>query len=100
MFGATLRGEKMHAPAAAQEKAQSSFDFEKLGMEISHPARSSLRRWPRVEVRPAPPRASRSSTASGPAGVVDRAEAAMDVVVDHADVLHERVNARGPDEAV
>src|SRR6266487_1425641 len=42
----------------------------------------------------------RSSVASGRAGVVGRAEASMDVVVDHADVLHERVHARGPHEAV
>ena len=32
--------------------------------------------------------------------LIGRAEAAMDVVVDHADVLHERVHARRPDEAV
>src|SRR6266536_5690907 len=38
----------------------------------------------------------RSSAASGRAGVVGRAEASMDVVVDHAEVLHERVHTRGP----
>src|SRR5712692_2822220 len=32
--------------------------------------------------------------------VVGRSEAPMDVVVDHADVLHERVHTGGPDEAV
>src|SRR3954449_12727415 len=37
---------------------------------------------------------------SGRGGVVGRAEAPMDVVVDHADVLHERVDARRPHEAV
>src|SRR6266566_3666080 len=42
----------------------------------------------------------RSSAAAGHGGVVGRAEAAMEVVVDHADVLHERVHARGPHEAV
>src|SRR5690242_733313 len=36
----------------------------------------------------------------GRGGVVGRAEAPMDVVVDDADVLQERVHARGPDEAV
>jgi hypothetical protein len=33
-------------------------------------------------------------------GVVGRTEASMDLVVDHADVLHERVHATRPDEAV
>src|SRR6266568_7177688 len=42
----------------------------------------------------------RSSTASGRGGVVGRAEAPMEVVVNHADVLHERVDTRGPHEAV
>jgi Dehydroquinase class II len=37
---------------------------------------------------------------SGRGAIVDRAEATMDVVVDHADVLHERVDARRPDEAI
>ena len=32
--------------------------------------------------------------------VIARAEAPVDVVVDHADVLHERVHARRADEAV
>src|SRR4030088_634107 len=36
----------------------------------------------------------------GRRALVDRAEAPVDMVVDHADVLHERVHARGPDEAV
>src|SRR5438552_2531110 len=40
------------------------------------------------------------STPPGAGAVVDRAEASMDVVVDHADVLHKRVHARGPDESV
>ncbi len=41
-----------------------------------------------------------SLVASSHRAVVSRAEAAMDVVVDHADVLHERVHARWADEAV
>src|SRR5262249_32593770 len=48
--------------------------------------------------------ASRSSrpifNGPGRGAVVDPAEAPVDVVVDHADVLHERLHARGPDEAV
>lgn len=35
-----------------------------------------------------------------PRSVVGRPKAAMDVVVDHADVLHECVHTRRPDEAV
>jgi hypothetical protein len=42
----------------------------------------------------------RSSTALGRGGVVGRAEAPMDVVVDDADVLHERVHTRRAHEAV
>src|SRR2546423_1530565 len=42
----------------------------------------------------------RSSALGDRGGVVDGAEAPADVVVDHADVLHEGVHARGPDEAV
>jgi Na+/H+ antiporter NhaA len=41
-----------------------------------------------------------SSAARGCFGVVDGAETAVDVVVDHADVLHERVHARRSDKAV
>jgi len=41
-----------------------------------------------------------SSPAPGRGGVVGRAETPVDVVVDHADVLHERVHTRRPDEAV
>src|SRR5262249_41948005 len=48
--------------------------------------------------------ASRSSrpifNRPGRGAVVDPAEAPLDVVVDHAYVLHERLHARGPDEAV
>jgi len=33
MFGPTLRGEKIHAPAAARGNAQTAFDFDKLGMD-------------------------------------------------------------------
>src|SRR6202035_2615123 len=33
-------------------------------------------------------------------GVAGGSEAAVNVVVDHADVLHERVHTRGPDKAV
>jgi hypothetical protein len=40
-----------------------------------------------------------SSAAPGCGAVVGRAEASLDVVVDHADVLHERVHARWADEA-
>jgi hypothetical protein len=42
----------------------------------------------------------RHFNASGRGEVVARAEAPMDVVVDHTDVLHERVHTRGPNEAV
>ena len=42
----------------------------------------------------------RSSADPGRGGVVGRAEASMDVVVDYADVLHERVHTRAPHEAV
>src|SRR5438093_3458043 len=38
----------------------------------------------------------RSSAAAGRGGVVGRAETPMDVVVDRADVLHERVHTRPP----
>jgi hypothetical protein len=51
-------------------------------------------------LRAASSRAFRSSAARGCFGVVDRAETAVDVVVDHADVLHERVHARRSDKAV
>ena len=40
------------------------------------------------------------SAVPGWVAVVGRAEASMDVVVDHADVLHERIHARWADEAV
>jgi hypothetical protein len=54
--------------------------------------------------RPMPPArqpsARRFSMAAGCGGVAGRAEAAMDVVVDHAGVLHERVHTRRPHEAV
>ena len=40
------------------------------------------------------------STLASIGGVVGRAKAAVEVVVDHADVLHERVHARRPHEAV
>src|SRR5260370_357991 len=41
-----------------------------------------------------------SSAATCYGAVVGRAEASMDVVVDHADVLHERVHAGWADEAI
>src|SRR5882672_8790607 len=44
--------------------------------------------------------AERESTAPAAVGLGGRAEAPVDVVVDHAHVLHERVHARGPHEAV
>jgi hypothetical protein len=42
----------------------------------------------------------KSSADPGLGVVVGRAKAPMDVVVDHADVLHERVDTRRSDEAV
>jgi hypothetical protein len=40
------------------------------------------------------------STSASIGGVVGRPKAAMEVVVDHTDVLHERVHARRPHEAI
>ena len=41
-----------------------------------------------------------SSTAPGPAREIRGAKATSEVVIDHADVLHEGVHARGSDEPV
>src|SRR5262245_14212242 len=67
---------------------------------LGFPARrilQSIRQRRRGRVRR---NADQPSTTLGPSHVVARAEASVDVVVDYADVLHERVHTRGPDEAV
>jgi NAD-binding of NADP-dependent 3-hydroxyisobutyrate dehydrogenase len=58
-----------------------------------------FRSWLDTGARPWRRRALSALHGAG-GGVVSRAEAPMDVVVDHADVLHERVDTRRPHEAV
>ena len=76
-----------------------------IQFELNYPlAAGNLfhRHAPAPSVIPAQPvsTSGRSVLPATAASIVGGSEAAVDVVVDHADVLHERVDARGPDEAV